>query len=53
MKLVVCRNTLNVVNLKKIEQFKNQKSFAIESKVLMMNLMNEMKKLKLFIKKVE
>ena len=53
MKLVACRNILNVVNLKEIEQFEIQKSFAVESEVLIMNLMNEMKRLKLFIKKIE
>ena len=53
MKFIACRNTLNVVDLKQIKQFENQKSFAVESEVLMMNLMNEMKRLKLFIKKVE
>ena len=53
MKFVACRNILNVVNLKKIEQFEIQKSFANELKVLMINLMNKMKRLKLFIKKIK
>ena len=53
MKLVTCRDTLNVVDLKKIKQFEIQKLFVVESEILMMNLMNEIKRLKSFIKKVK